>query len=441
MDSSIIAIIIAAITIVLFMMNRLPMSVIAMASSLAMGIFIPEMELSAVYSGFSAVGWPMVVGMCIVSAALFETGIAEKIGSKIGNTFLAKTERRFIVTVSAICTLMSAFMSNNGTVAMWMPIIAAVAAGSGNKIRSKMVIFPAGTAAVIGGACTLIGSTSQLAANSVLQGYKGYEEGLGMFSMTKIMLPAAIIQIIFWGTVGYPLLKKVLKPESPDFDKGNIYAVSTEETKSNFDDVPKWKGNVALYTLIGCIICFILCSFPPFNKFLNIGVIGLLGAAVVIGTGCLPVKKAYADLPWDVLICIGAISGLGTGLDVSGGGSLIANGVLNLFGGKNASVVLLTIVIVVLTSVLTNFMSNNGTAAMLTPICIAIALSLGISPIPWVIVIAVCSNLAIATSYGTAVNMQIMPAGYKFSDYVKIGGPLLILMIATVAVSSLVFLF
>lgn len=88
---------------------------------------------------------------------------------------------------------MSAFMSNNGTVAIWMPIIAIVAANSCGKIRSKMVIFPAGTAAVIGGACSLIGSTSQLAANSVLQGYAGYEEGMGMFDMTKIMFPAAVV--------------------------------------------------------------------------------------------------------------------------------------------------------------------------------------------------------------------------------------------------------
>lgn len=137
MDSSIVAIIITVITIVLFICNRLPVSVVAMLASLAMGIFIPEMKLSAVYSGFSAVGWPMVVGMCIVSAALFETGVAQRIGTKIGNTFLARTERRFIVTVSIICTVMSAFMSNNGCVAMWMPIIAAVAAGSNGRIRSK----------------------------------------------------------------------------------------------------------------------------------------------------------------------------------------------------------------------------------------------------------------------------------------------------------------
>ena len=133
MDSSIISIIIVLITMGLFVWNRLPISVVAILGSVAMAMFIPEMDLSAVYSGFSATGWPMVVGMCVVSAALFETGIARKIGEKIGNSFLAKTERRFIVTVSAVCSLMSAFMSNNGTVAIWMPIIAIVAANSCGK--------------------------------------------------------------------------------------------------------------------------------------------------------------------------------------------------------------------------------------------------------------------------------------------------------------------
>lgn len=419
------------------------MSVVSMAGAVAMAILVPEVELSAVYEGFAATGWIMVVGMCIVSAALFETGVADRIGNAIGNSWWAKSERRFVVAVSAICTLMSAFMSNNGTVAIWMPLIAVVAAGSHGKIRSKMVIFAAGTGAIIGGGTTLIGSTSQLAANSVLQGYAGYEDGLGIFDMTKIMLPVCIIQIIFWGTLGYWLLKKVLKPEDPHFNEGNIYAedVFVNQDTNKYADVPKWKGNVALGTMILCIVLFIIQGFEPFSNYLNIGLIGMIGAVIVIGTGCIGVKQAYADLPWDVFIVIGTVSTLGTGLDVTGGGEMIANFVLNFFGGANASVALLTVVIAVLCSVLTNFMSNNATAAMLCPICIPMAMALDISPVPWVILIAATSNFAIATSYGTAVNIQILPAGYKFMDYVKIGGPLLIISIIVVSITANLILF
>lgn len=438
MESSTVAIIIIIITIAFFIWNKFPMSVVSMAGAVAMAILVPEVELSAVYEGFAATGWIMVVGMCIVSAALFETGVADRIGNAIGNSWWAKSERRFVVAVSAICTLMSAFMSNNGTVAIWMPLIAVVAAGSHGKIRSKMVIFAAGTGAIIGGGTTLIGSTSQLAANSVLQGYAGYEDGLGIFDMTKIMLPVCIIQIIFWGTLGYWLLKKVLKPEDPHFNEGNIYAedVFVNQDTNKYADVPKWKGNVALGTMILCIVLFIIQGFEPFSNYLNIGLIGMIGAVIVIGTGCIGVKQAYADLPWDVFIVIGTVSTLGTGLDVTGGGEMIANFVLNFFGGANASVALLTVVIAVLCSVLTNFMSNNATAAMLCPICIPMAMALDISPVPWVILIAATSNFAIATSYGTAVNIQILPAGYKFMDYVKIGGPLLIISIIVVSITA-----
>ena len=443
MESSTVAIIIIIITIAFFIWNKFPMSVVSMAGAVAMAILVPEVELSAVYEGFAATGWIMVVGMCIVSAALFETGVADRIGNAIGNSWWAKSERRFVVAVSAICTLMSAFMSNNGTVAIWMPLIAVVAAGSHGKIRSKMVIFAAGTGAIIGGGTTLIGSTSQLAANSVLQGYAGYEDGLGIFDMTKIMLPVCIIQIIFWGTLGYWLLKKVLKPEDPHFNEGNIYAedVFVNQDTNKYADVPKWKGNVALGTMILCIVLFIIQGFEPFSNYLNIGLIGMIGAVIVIGTGCIGVKQAYADLPWDVFIVIGTVSTLGTGLDVTGGGEMIANFVLNFFGGANASVALLTVVIAVLCSVLTNFMSNNATAAMLCPICIPMAMALDISPVPWVILIAATSNFAIATSYGTAVNIQILPAGYKFMEYVKIGGPLLIISIIVVSITANLILF
>lgn len=443
MDSSIVAIIIIVITIAFFIWGKFPMSIVSMAGAVAMAMLVPEVELSAVYEGFSAPGWIMVVGMCVVSAALFETGVADRIGKMISNSWWAKSERRFVVAAATCCTVMSAFMSNNGTVAIWMPLIAVVAAGSAGKIRSKMVIFAAGVGAIIGGGSTLIGSTSQLAANSVLQGYAGYEEGLGVFDMTKIMLPVCIVQIIFWGTIGYWLLKKVLKPGSPHFNDGNMYAEDLYEDsgEDKYADIPKWKGNVALGTMLLCIVLFIIQGFKPFSNFLNIGLVGMIGAIIVIATGCIGVKKAYADLPWDVFIVIGTVSTLGTGLDVTGGGEMIANFVLNFFGGQNASVSLLTVVIAVLCSVLTNFMQNNATAAMLCPICIPMALALGISPVPWVILIAATSNFAIATSYGTAVNIQILPAGYKFMDFVKIGGPLLIISIIVVSLTANLILF
>ena len=109
MSSSTIAIIITVITMVLFFANRLPMSIVACIGSLAMGILIPEMSLSDIYSGFGGSSIIMVAGMCIVGDALFQTGVAQKIGAKIAQTPLINNERVFIVVIVIICTAMSAF--------------------------------------------------------------------------------------------------------------------------------------------------------------------------------------------------------------------------------------------------------------------------------------------------------------------------------------------
>lgn len=440
MQSSTIAIIITVISMVLFFSNKLPMSVTACITALACGLFIPEMSRSSVYSSFGGSTVVMVAGMCIVGDALFVTGIAQKLGAKICNSPFAKNERIFTVTVVIICTVMSAFLSNSACIAMWMPIIAAVAAGSNGRIRSKVVIFPAGSACVIGGACTLVGSVSQGAANSVLQGFAGYESGMGIFDMSIAMVPAAIVQVIWWGTIGYNMLIWVLKPNSPDFDKNNAFAVSNAAVPQENNDVPTWKGVLSIVTLVVCIVLFIMSGIEPFSDKLDIAIVAMIGATFLFITRTVPVKESFANLPWDVLVCIGAISALGTALDVSGGGQVLADAVLGLFGGENASIPVLTAVICLLCSALTLFMQNSGVAAMLTPVVIPMALSMGISPLPWVIVVAVGTNLAIATPIGTAVNMQILPAGYTFKDFALLGGPLWLLMTIVVTLSSVAFL-
>ncbi len=436
MPSSTIAIIITVLAIISFVIEKIPLAMTAMIASLAMGIILPEMKLSDVYSGFSSTTVMMVAGMSIVGDALFKTGMANKIGKAISNSPVAKNERLFMVVVVIACTIMSAFLSNSGTIAMWMPLIAACAAKSNGAIRSKMIIMAAGIACAIGGAGTLVGSTSQQTANSVLMGYEGFENGLGLFEQTKVMIPLCLIMIVYFATIGYSLSKKVLKPDSPDFDKGNYFAeLAANSANDEADKIPAWKGNLALIVLIFCIIGFILTGQEAFKPYLNVGIIGLLGATILITSGCMPLKKTLAEMDWNTLIILAAAQGFAKGLDVSGGGKVIAEFILNLFGGQAASTAVLMAAGVIVTTVLTNFMSNTALAAMMTPIYIEIAMQLGISPIPFVIAIgAVATNLACATPVGTPACTQTLPAGYKYMDYVKIGGPLCVILCIAAAV-------
>ena len=331
---------------------------------------------------------------------------------------------------------MSAFLSNSGTIAMWMPLIAAVAAKSNGVIRSKMVILAAGIACAVGGAGTLVGSTSQQTANAVLMGVAGYEDGLSLFDQTKIMIPLCLIMIVYFATAGYSLTKKVLKPESPDFDKGNYYAnLASKTSDETQNDVPAWKGWFSLIVLLLCIVGFVLTDQAAFKPYINVAVVALIGATVLITSGCMPLKKTLAEMDWNTLVILAAAQGFAKGLDVSGGGKVIADAVLNLFGGQEASTAVLMAVGVIVTTILTNFMSNTALAAMMTPIYIQIANSLGVSPVPFVIAIGcVATNLACATPVGTPACTQTLPAGYKYMDYMKIGGPLCIILIIAAAI-------
>ena len=437
MDSSTIAIVITVITIVSFILEKIPLAMTAMIASLAMGILVPEMKLSDIYSGFSSNNVIMVAGMCIVGDALFKTGMANKIGKALGKSAVAKNERTFLIAVVICCTVMSAFLSNSGTIAMWMPLIAAVAAKSNGVIRSKMVILAAGIACAVGGAGTLVGSTSQQTANAVLMGVAGYEDGLSLFDQTKIMIPLCLIMIVYFATAGYSLTKKVLKPESPDFDKGNYYAdLASKTSDETQNDVPAWKGWFSLIVLLLCIVGFVLTDQAAFKPYINVAVVALIGATVLITSGCMPLKKTLAEMDWNTLVILAAAQGFATGLDVSGGGKVIADAVLNLFGGsESASTMALMAAGVIVTAVLTNFMSNTALAAMMTPIYIEIAKSMGVSPIPFVIAIGcVATNLACATPVGTPACTQTLPAGYKYMDYMKIGGPLCIILIIAAAI-------
>lgn len=436
-SSATLAIILAIIIIALFISELVTPGVAGCIAALSMSMLLPEVELSNVYSGFGGNTITMCAGMCVVSDALFYTGVGPKIGAKISSTPLVKSERVFCAAVAAICTLQSAFMSNNGTCAMWMALIATIATGSNGRIRSKMAIFPAATGCIVGGGSTLVGSTAQAVGNGLLQQMPGFEQGMGVFDMTTIAWPACIVVVIYWLTIGYDLMVKVMKPDSPDFDVGNAYA--TPPAPADLSTIPAWKGTVSVAVLFGSIVCFVLSGFSPFNQYMNIGTIPVLAATILFTLRIVPVQKTLAGLPWDTIITIGTISVIGTGLTETGAGDLIAGTILG-FVGSDVSPSILLIIFILLGGFLTLFLQNAGTIAMLVPIATPLAIGLGVSPLPFVVALCVSCNMAVATPLGTAVNCQILPVGYKFKDFVLIGGPCwLVIMVALCITSTIVY--
>ncbi len=238
MQSSTFAIIVVTIAIISFVLEKIPLAMTAMAASLVMGLFIPEMKLADIYAGFSSTTVMMVAGMMVVGDSLFQTGMANKIGNALVHSPAAKNERTFLILMVTAGTIISAFLSNSGTIAMLMPLIGAAALRSKGVIRNKMIVMATGIACAVGGGATLVGSTSQQTANAVLTGTKGFESGMSMFALTKGMAPLCLIMIVYFATFGYTIMKKTFKPELGD-DSINVAATPSGEGAA---EIPAWKG-------------------------------------------------------------------------------------------------------------------------------------------------------------------------------------------------------
>ncbi|MDR1702834.1 MAG: hypothetical protein LBR56_08655, partial [Sporomusaceae bacterium] len=221
MENSTIAIIIIGITIVSFMVEKIPLAVTAMAASVAMGI-TGVMPFSAVSSGFAATVTMMVAGMMIVGDALFETGVARVIGIKIGRSKLGQNERLFTFVVVSIICVLTGFLSNSAVIAMFMPIIAAVASKSNGKMQAKNITMLAGMAAAVGASITMVGSTAQLVGQGILIKTEG-ARAIGFFEMAYICAPLCVVFAIYAATIGLNISKKTFdfpEPVLPGSNEG-----------------------------------------------------------------------------------------------------------------------------------------------------------------------------------------------------------------------------
>lgn len=132
----------------------------------------------------------------------------------------------------------------------------------------------------------------------------------------------------------------------------------------------------------------------------NTAVIALMGACILFAFRVVDFQESMGELDWNTVVILGAAQGFAKGLDASGGGSLIANSMIGLFG-NNASPFVIYGVLVVITIILTNFMSNTAATAMLVPIALEIAFTLGANPITFTLGIVVAAHVALATPIGT----------------------------------------
>jgi len=165
-----------------------------------------------------------------------------------------------------------------------------------------------------------------------------------------------------------------------------------------------------------------------------------VAAAVVICTHCITPNEARKSIEWESLFLIAASFGLARAMEKTGLAELIAHSTISA-AGEHPQALLAAIYLV--TMVFTELMSNNAAAVLVFPIAWQTAADLGVNPMPFVMAVTVAASCGFATPMGYQTNLMVYgPGGYKFSDYVRFGGPLnLLVMAITVLLAPLIWPF
>lgn len=154
----------------------------------------------------------------------------------------------------------------------------------------------------------------------------------------------------------------------------------------------------------------------------------LIAAILMVLTGCFRnVEDAYKTINWESIVLIAAMLPMSLALEKTGASSLISEGLVGGLGNYGPLVLMAGIYFT--TSLLTMFISNTATAVLVAPIALQSAISIGVSPYPFLLAVTVGASMCFASPFSTPPNALVMSAGkYTFMDYVKVGLPLQIIM-------------
>ena len=396
--------IVLAIVALLFITELIPLAITAMSGAIACGLlgFIPAKQ---VFSGLSNSTVVLFAGMFVVGAAMFHTGLAQKIGISIVR-FSGTSENSLMFGIMIVGAGLSSVLSNTGTAACLMPVVLGICAAA--KIPASRQLMPLAYAAGVGGIITLVGTPPNIIVSGALTSF-GYEP-FSFFEFAWIGIPITVVAIAYMMFIGKYLLPKAELDADQEIE---------QEIEATVHDSKK-------QIISGLILAVVVIVMALDLKSISLEMAAIIGALVCVLTGCLTEKQAYASIDWVTIFLFAGMMPVSTAMDKTGAGKLIAEWTVGLMGGTPSPLVV-TAVLFILSCALTQFMSNTASAALLCPIGIAISQQLGADPKAVLMAIAVAASCAFASPVGTPPNTLVLgPGGYKFMDYVKAGTGLVI---------------
>lgn len=400
MSPAIITLLILVVAIIIFISDRLPMGLVAFMVPMAL-YFFGVIGVKDIFASIVNENVILIIAMCVLGAAFFKTGLAWQ-SSKILLKY-AKTERSLSVLIFMISGVMSAFVSNSGTVAVLIPIVLGIAGTS--QIKPIKLLMPLVFGATIGADISIIGSPGNLIAKNTIETFSKGNLSVPFFEYSKIGIPlmiACALLLFFFGSR--------LIPDRDGHEQSDV--------QMDYSHIPEWHK---LLTLIVFVLAILGMVATDYVKFLPpIHIIACCAAIVLVLTGVLNQKETFNSFETLTVFMLAFMMPLGAALNSTGAGEMIARAVISVTG--NSGVIVIMASLWILTWALTQVMSNTAACTLLCPVGWTIAQSIGADPRAVVIAIFIASSVAVCTPMAIPANSMIIgPGNVKFKDFLKPG--------------------
>ena len=325
----------------------------------------------------------------------------------------------------------SCFLNSTPIVVLGAPVVRDVATAL--KLPPKRYLMPLSYITVLAGCCTLIGTSTNLLVDDMAR--VAGQPRFGIFEITPVGLPLALaggLYLFLFSSrlMGRDLTEVVDDPQTAHFEApdGQIGDAELFATPRPFQPV---KAALAAAVFVGAI------AVAAFN-IAPIAASAFAGAVLLILMRVITADEAYGGLRPQILILIAGMVVIGIAMEQSG----LATAATGALVGSlhNFSPLMALIVLYGLTMILTELLSNATVAVLVTPIAVALAESLGVSPRPFLVAVMMAGSAAFATPFGYQTNVIVYQmAGYRYMDFVRVGLPLNLITFAVAIVAIQAF--
>lgn len=363
-----------------------------------------------------AFGSPAIVAL----AALFVIAYAMELSGLLGvlvrwaTALCARLGQSGLWIVIGLSGAASAFLNNTPIVVLAAPVIRDVARGMG--VSPRRFLIPLSYATILGGACTLIGTSTNLLVNDMAQ--NAGQAAFGLFEVTPVALVLALAGGLYLYLVGGRLLNRLADEPEPDVAAPTGMAPAGDDpavfpVDRAFRPFAAW---ISLATFVAVVAAAALGWAP-------ISASALAGAVLLVLLRAITVEQAYKGLRPEILLLIAGMVVIGLSLEVTGLAER-ATDALAAFVKPLGSRMALAIFYGA-TLLLTEILSNAAVAVLLTPVAVALAGTLGVNPRPFLVALMLGASAAFATPFGYQTNVLVYQLGrYRYLDFVKVGVPL-----------------